>query len=85
LSRLWIAGSFTSALIRPGATPQVESRAERFPVRAGYVTSANIRSWDLSPDGQRVFVISFGSASAEGRYVVVENFGEELKRLVPIP
>jgi hypothetical protein len=49
------------------------------------VTSANIRSWDLSPDGQRVFVISFGSASAEGRYVVVENFGEELKRLVPIP
>jgi Tol biopolymer transport system component len=85
LNRLWIAGSWTSALIRPGSPPQVESRAERFPRRAEYVAGANIRHWTLSPDGQRALVMSFGTASAEGRYVVVENFGEELKRLVPIP
>jgi hypothetical protein len=76
------------AEIRPDPTPLVESRVERFPRRAGYSTALTslARFWDLSPDDQQVLVFARpDSGDDDGRYVVVENFGEELKRLAPLP
>jgi serine/threonine-protein kinase len=44
------------------------------------------RTYDISPDGQRFLMIKPGlgdRASAPSSITVVQNFGEELKRLVP--
>ena len=53
----------------------------------GYVTLAGARSYDISPDGQRILMIkpSPGSdqATAPRGILVVQNWGEELMRLVP--
>jgi hypothetical protein len=44
-------------------------------------------TFDISPDGQRFLLIKearpIGGASAAPRIVFVQNWGEELKRLVP--
>jgi serine/threonine-protein kinase len=53
----------------------------------GYLTLLGARSYDISPDGQRFLMIkpSPGSdqATAPRGILVVQNWGEELKRLVP--
>jgi serine/threonine-protein kinase len=88
LEQPWTTGPWMGAAIRPDPTLHVESRVERFPRRAGYSTAltGQARFWDLSPDDQHVLVFARpDSGDDDGRYVVVENFGEELKRLVPIP
>jgi len=43
----------------------------------------NGRQYDVTSDGQRFLMIKQGDASA--RIVVVENWHQELKRLVPVP
>ena len=50
-----------------------------------YPAPAQIRSYDVSPDGQRFLMIKAapGEASAPPQLIVVQNFLEELKRLVP--
>jgi serine/threonine-protein kinase len=48
-----------------------------------YYQAANI-NWDISLDGQRFLMVKRGSASnAASQLVVVQNWTEELKRLVP--
>jgi hypothetical protein len=84
LDERWTPGSWIGATIRADPTPHVQSRTERFPWRASYVVQGSQRLWDVSPDDQRILVLGLlGSAEADGRYVVVHNFGEELKRLTP--
>jgi dipeptidyl aminopeptidase/acylaminoacyl peptidase len=88
LEQPWTTGPWMGATIRPDPTLHVESRVERFPRRARYSTALTSlgRFWDLSPDDQQVLVFALpDSGDNKDRYVVVENFGEELKRLVPIP
>jgi serine/threonine-protein kinase len=67
-----------------GSTLRVEARSEPCG-RRRYANGWNSNTqWDLTPDGQRVIAIDrTGDAEEEyeGRYIVVENFGEELKRL----
>jgi hypothetical protein len=44
------------------------------------------RTYDVSPDGSRFLMVKAGSADqAPASLVVVLNWFEELKRLVPIP
>jgi serine/threonine-protein kinase len=56
-------------------------------VTTAYATPDSNRSYDVSPNGQRFLVIKEGSSSdqsgAPPQIVVVENWLEELKRLVP--
>ena len=43
------------------------------------------RTYDVSPDGQRFLMIKAGGANqAPPQIVVVQNWLEELKRLVPV-
>jgi hypothetical protein len=69
-----------------GSTLRVEARGEPFGRRAYDNGWNSQRQWDLTPDDQRIIAIGSsgeGLEEYEGRYVVVENFGEELKRLAP--
>ena len=50
-------------------------------------TNSPARSYDVSPDGQRFLMIKVGGGSADTTappsIVIVQNWTEELKRLVP--
>ena len=55
---------------------------------APYVFSLDDREWDVSPDGQRLLMIKLSAvmtSSANGKLgiTLVQNWFEELKRLVP--
>jgi hypothetical protein len=69
-----------------GSTLRAEARGEPFGRRV-YLNGWNSqRQWDLTLDDQRI--IAFASSGEvleefEGRYVVVENFFQELNRLAP--
>ncbi len=58
-------------------------------IKEGYVTSpggSNGRSFDIAPDGQRFLMIKQGGAdqsAAPPSLIIVQNWVEELKRLVP--
>ena len=59
-------------------------------MKEGYVTTPAGnpgRNYDISPDGQRFLMIKQGAvpgqAAAPTSIIVVQNWGEELKRLVP--
>jgi len=42
------------------------------------------RTYDISPDGQRFLMVKPGGGSNQtASLIVVQNWGEELKRLVP--
>ena len=47
-----------------------------------------IRNWDVSPDGERLLVVKTGPATTDvegqSQIILVQNWFEELKRLVPI-
>lgn len=59
-------------------------------IKDGYVTSPGAsagRSYDIAPDGQRFLMIKQGGSdqtAAPPRLIVVLNWVEELKRLVPL-
>lgn len=50
-----------------------------------YVWVANRRTWDIAPDGQRFLMLKEGSGQGNvaGNIIVVQNWFEDLKRLVP--
>jgi hypothetical protein len=55
-----------------------------FSARA-YATDPTNRAYDVAPDGQRFVMLRLARGPGEDdfRLVLVENFFEELKRLVP--
>jgi hypothetical protein len=59
-----------------------------FDVPPFYRSGARIgRQWDIAPDGRRFLIMNPGEAAtddhSQSRIVVVLNWDEELKRLVP--
>jgi hypothetical protein len=69
-----------------GSALRVEARDEPFTPWTYTFGWTGHAQWDLTPDAQGV--IAFGrpgeaSDEYEGRYVVVQNFDEELRRLMP--
>ena len=56
------------------------------PVPGVHLFSGTNRSWDISPDGQRFLTVQHeerGDLAARDRINVVQNWHEELQRLVP--
>jgi serine/threonine-protein kinase len=51
-----------------------------------FLNDWGVDTWDVAPDDQRFVMLRQGTASAgnAGRVVLVQNFFEELKRLVPV-
>jgi hypothetical protein len=41
------------------------------------------RTFDVSPDGQRFLMLQAGTDTSQPRFIFVQNFVEQLKRLVP--
>ncbi len=76
--------SLTVASFRTDPAFTVESREELFDWR-GYNGALAHPEWDLAPNDQRILAIGGPPLGVEGesRYVLVLNFFEELKRLVP--
>ena len=82
----------TGALMRVGVErgPSWAATTPTLLVKEGYFTIAggNLgRTYDISPDGQRFLMIKAGGGSdqaAAPQIVVVQNWFEELKRLVPV-
>ena len=72
--------------VEGGSTFRFGSRTKLFDGRYVTITPGG-RNYDVSPDGQRFLMIKQGSRSdqtaAPPSIVVVQNWFEELKRLVP--
>ena len=73
--------------VKPGPDLQTDI-AERLFSLAAYFTNFNGRHWDVSPDGRRLLMIRpTGGATSDGdlEIVLVQNWFQELKELVPVP
>jgi serine/threonine-protein kinase len=66
--------------VESGSTPTFGKPQALFNV--GRYTVSNFRDWDISPNGDR-FIFAAPLTTEEGQIVIVENWFEELKRLVP--
>ena len=51
----------------------------------GYMGSVSAANYDTHPDGERFLMLTGDSGSAPTQVILVENWFEEIKRLVPIP
>lgn len=77
---LGLDAAFNVATVRTDPDFAVDSR-ERLDSRP-YFRQNIIRHWDLTPDGQRLLVIGARlEAGGLGRYVIVQNWFEELRAL----
>jgi hypothetical protein len=72
------SGTVMSVAVESGATFRIGTPTRLF--EGG--TTAPGRSYDVSADGRRFLIIKEG-ARAEGTAIVVQNWGAELRRLVP--
>ena len=73
--------------VDPGPTVQADIAETLFDM-AAYSSSPFTRDWDVSPDGQRLLMIKRpGAATTEAdgqlEIILVQNWFEELERLVP--
>jgi len=83
--------SLTGALMRVGIdNGPASATAPTQLIGEGYLTAPPIdlgRTYDVSPDGQRFLMIKDGDGTAQTAasrsIIVVQHWGEELKRLVP--
>ena len=77
---MMVAVNDTEPTFRPGNPVPLFEGPYRFSVGASYHT------FDISPDGERFLMIKEDTdpSSAEAQIIVVENWFEELKRLVPV-
>ena len=77
---MWVAPIITDPTFRLGPAEALFSTA---PYRG--TAADHQRSWDIHPDGDRFLMIRRAQPEAGPDYVVVLNWLEELKRLVPVP
>ena len=73
--------------VEPGLNLQAGIAEPLFDL-VGYLRSPFNRHWDVSPDGRRLLMIrQTGAATSDGELgiVLIQNWFEELKRLVPVP
>ncbi len=75
---------FMAAQFDP-ASGLVVAKEMLFTVPAGYRMVSGTNSYDVSSDGERFLMArpAVGDTQAEVEYILVQNFFEELKRLVP--
>jgi hypothetical protein len=80
-------GAMTVVPVRTGAVFSVGNPTKLFD--APYVSAVQARSYDVFPDGQRFVMIkdtpnAQPSGATSASIIVVLNWSEELKRLVPV-
>ena len=80
--------TLTAVPVEPGANLRVGEAAELF--EGPYNTTRDFRDWDVSPNGQRFLRLKVSGASPTvtdifPEAVLVKNWFEELRRLVPVP
>ncbi len=75
---------FVAAQFDP-ASGLVVAQEMLFTVPAGYLMVSGANSYDVSSDGERFLMVRTyrSDTQAEVEYILVQNFFEELKRLVP--
>ena len=81
-------GALMGVLVDPGPSWHGGNPVQILPGQYFYGGDGAIigRTYDISPDGKRFLMIKEGgSEAAQQKIVVVQNFFEELKRLVPTP
>lgn len=65
--------------------PQLAVSQHETLIKLGSISSANSsRSYDVTPDGRRVFLIRTPGEQAPRRIDIVTDWLRELKRLVPV-
>ena len=74
--------SWVVATVRTDPDFAVESR-ERFTSAEGFADSNVSRQFAVSPDDQRLLALRISTAGTQVRDVVVQNFFEELRQVVP--
>ena len=67
------------------ASGLVVAQETLFTIPVGYSLASGTNSFDVSSDGERFLMVRpyVSDAQGEDRYILVLNFFEELKRLVP--
>ncbi len=76
-------GQFVSVPVRAQPVFAAGTPSVLFP-DADYPRSSVRQQYDVAPDGERFLFIRRVRASEESRLILVQNFFEELERLVPI-
>lgn len=74
--------------IQPGPSFAAGNRKVLFEGR--YAEGLSGRMYDVSPDGQHFLLVKAAPAgssqsASQARFIIVKNWTEELKRLVPTP
>ena len=76
-------GFWVVATVRSDPDPVVESR-EQFASWQGFANPTSTQQFDIAPDGQRVLALQIRESEVgEVRDIIVQNFFEDLNRLVP--
>ena len=85
-----VVWTFMAARIQRQPTPVVLSRDSLFTREMVVTSGGNLVAYDLHPEGDRLIVaqtatgtVSEGDAAEAERLILVQNFFEELRRLVP--
>ena len=85
---LALDGTLMSVSVAPGATWMARPAVPVIDRDLLRGVSVSLRTYDVSPDGQRFLVIKdapgFDSSTLSAHIVVVQNWVEELKRFVPV-
>jgi serine/threonine-protein kinase len=77
------AGALVAVAIQTQPAFSVGNPTKLFDAR--YRSAINSRSYDVTPDGQRfLFIKNAADAPLSSSFIVVQNWFEELKRLVPV-
>ena len=82
-----VAGALMRVGVAPGPTWAATAPTKLFEGRYGAMANQNGRTYDIAPDGTRFLMIKPAGAADQTAVptslVVVQNWREELKRLVP--
>jgi eukaryotic-like serine/threonine-protein kinase len=80
VTRVWVVEIETA----PSFTP---SKPKLLFEQPGYCAGDPIRSWDISPDGERFLMVKLEERKPQPltEMVLVQNWFEELRRLAPTP
>jgi serine/threonine-protein kinase len=79
VSQIRTSGEFSASAPRAILEPQ------HYALESAVNAIITARTYDISPDGQRFLMIESAEAPVNAGIVVVLNWSEELKRLLPVP
>jgi len=80
------AGALMGVRMEPGPSWRSSTPARVLQGQYFFANAGNGRTFDIAPDGKRFLMIKAGGGteSTPRNLVVVQNWFEELKRLVPV-